>query len=103
MVFGRWARLDWPKTDRYGRKICVVWVAPAPALAGPQTLYAGRAMVTLGMAWWYRAYARYQTPKARGQYEFAEQEARTNGAGLGHDDAPVAPWEWRRSRRDRRP
>src|SRR5262249_25628019 len=42
---------------------------PRPPTA-PWTLDAGLAMVTQGMAWWYRAYAPEQTPEARGQYEF---------------------------------
>lgn len=67
MVFGRMARLECPKTDRYGRKVCSVWVPPVSAPTGPHTLDAGLAMVTMGMAWWYRAYAREQTPAARGQ------------------------------------
>lgn len=99
LVFQRWARLDCPKTDRYGRSICSVWVAPASGPNGPQTLDAGLALVTQGMAWWYRAYARDQAPKARGQYEFAEQEASAKRAGLWRDAAPVPPWEWRRAGR----
>lgn len=82
LTFQRWARLDCPKTDRYGRSVCNVWVAPASSPAGPRTLDAGRAMVTQGMAWWYRASAREQAPQARGQYEFAEQEARGRRVGL---------------------
>jgi endonuclease YncB( thermonuclease family) len=96
LVFQRWARLNCPKTDRYGRSICSVWVAPASGPNGPRTLDAGLALVTQGMAWWYRAYARDQAPQARGQYEFAEREARVKRAGLWRDANPTAPWEWRR-------
>ncbi|WP_406626131.1 thermonuclease family protein [Acidovorax sp. SDU_ACID1] len=95
LTFQKQARLDCPKTDRYRRKVCTVWVAPASAPDGPRTLDAGLAMVTQGMAWWYRAYSREQTAEARGQYEFAEQEARAKRAGLWADQDPVAPWEWR--------
>jgi endonuclease YncB( thermonuclease family) len=99
LTFQRWAELDCPKQDRYGRSVCTVWVAPSSAPDGPQTLDAGLAMVTQGMARWYRAYAREQTPQARGQYEFAEQEARAKRAGLWRDPAAVPPWEWRRQQR----
>ncbi len=51
------------------------------------------------LAWWYRAYSREQTPEARGQYEFAQTEARAKRAGLWADQAPVAPWEWRRQKK----
>lgn len=98
LTFQRWARLDCQKTDRYGRSVCNVWVAPDAATNGPKTLDAGLAMVTQGMAWWYRAYAREHTPEARGQYEFAEQEARARRAGLWRDADPTPPWDWRRAR-----
>lgn len=100
LVFGKSARLECIKTDRYGRSVCNVWVAPASAPNGPQTLDAGLAMVTVGMAWWYRTYAGEQTPQARGQYEFAEREAQAKHAGLWADREPVPPWEWRHQRRD---
>lgn len=61
-------------------------------------------MITLGLAWWYRDYAREQTAQERGQYEFAEQEARAKRVGLWSDKRTVAPWEWRKlqhSTRDR--
>ena len=64
IVFGRMARLECPKTDRYGRKVCSVWVPPVSAPTGPPTLDAGLAMVTMGMAWWYRAYARADASSA---------------------------------------
>lgn len=90
------ARLDCVKADRYGRRVCNVWVAPDSNPTGPQTLDAGLAMVTVGMAWWYRAYSREQTPEARGQFEFAEFEAKARKVGLWRDVDPLAPWEWRK-------
>ncbi|WP_270175182.1 thermonuclease family protein [Diaphorobacter sp. ED-3] len=96
LTFQKQAKLDCPKTDRYLRKVCTVWVAPTSVPDGPQTLDAGLAMVAQGMAWWYRAYSRDQTPEARGQYEFAEQEARAKRVGLWADREAVAPWEWRK-------
>lgn len=95
MVFERTAELRCGKTDRHRRKVCSVWVAPESTPNGARTLDAGLAMVSTGMAWWYRAYAREQTPQERGQYEFAEGEARARMAGLWADAAPVAPWDWR--------
>ena len=100
LVFAKEVELDCPKTDRYDRAVCGVRVAPAPAPQGPKTLDAGLAMLTLGMAWWYRAYAHEQTPQARGQHEFAEAEARAKKIGLWRDASPVPPWEWRRTEHD---
>jgi endonuclease YncB( thermonuclease family) len=55
--------------------------------------------LTVGLAWWYRYYAREQTPEQRGQYEFAEFEAKAKKAGLWQEPEPVAPWDWRRRKR----
>jgi endonuclease YncB( thermonuclease family) len=99
LVYMKEVALDCPKSDRYGRSVCKVMVAPASAPRGPKTLDAGLAMVTLGMAWWYRTYAREQTPQERGQYEFAEAEARAKRVGLWRDQDLVAPWDWRKEQR----
>ncbi len=56
-------------------------------------------MVILGMAWWYRSYAKEQPSQERGQYEFAEQEAKARKAGLWRDPEPIAPWAWRKSQK----
>lgn len=100
LVYMKEAALDCPKTDRYGRSVCKVMVAPASAPRGPKTLDAGLAMVTVGMAWWYRAYAREQSAEERGQYEFAETEAKAKRVGLWRDEEPVAPWDWRKAQRE---
>jgi endonuclease YncB( thermonuclease family) len=83
--------------DRYGRSVCKVMVAPASCTREPcaRTLDAGLAMLTLGMAWWEPHFAGEQTPQERGQYEFAEYEAKAKRAGLWKDGDPVAPWTWR--------
>lgn len=96
IAFGKQADLHCTKKDRYKRNVCKVMVAPASNPEGPKTLDAGLAMVTVGMAWWYKAYSREQTPEERGQYEFAEFEAKAKRAGLWIDAKPVAPWEWRK-------
>lgn len=99
LVYMKEAEFDFIKSDRYGRSVCKVRVAPASAPRGPKTLDAGLAMLTVGMAWWYRAYAREQTPQERAQYEFATSEAKARHVGLWRDAAPVAPWDWRKSHR----
>jgi len=96
LTFQKEAELRCTKTDRYKRQVCTVWVPPASASTGPRTIDAGLAMVTQGMPWWYRAYAREQSPQERGQYEFAEQEAKTRKVGLWRDVQPIAPWNWRK-------
>ena len=103
LVAGKQVRVDYDKRDRYGRIVGVVWVrAPDMQCASepcPKTLDAGLYLVTVGLAWWYRRYAREQTLQQRAAYEKAERQARTEGAGLWRQPRPVAPWQWRRQRR----
>lgn len=67
--------------DRYGRTIARVECRGQDA---------NLAQVRAGMAW---AYTKYLTdPEVKVQ----EVAARAAGVGLWADQAPVAPWEWRR-------
>ncbi|CUA92525.1 MULTISPECIES: thermonuclease family protein [Comamonas] len=91
LTFLKETELRCTKTDRYQRQICSVWVTPASAPSGPRTLDAGLAMITQGMARWYRACGHEQSPQARGQYEFAEQEAMARKVGLWRDPEPAVP------------
>ena len=90
------------KPDRYGRSLCKVMVAPASCTREPcrRTLDANLAMVTLGLAWWEPQYAREQTAQERGQYEFAQIEAKAKRAGLWREPHPQPPWQWRRAHPD---
>ena len=97
MVASKEVTANCDKTDRYGRQICKVWVQPADCPTCSKTLDVGHAQILAGLAWWYRQYAKEQTPDDRGRYESAEQEARLRRIGLWRDDSPVAPWEWRRT------
>jgi endonuclease YncB( thermonuclease family) len=97
IAFRKEARLDCGESDRYHRRVCRVRVATDPCAEArcPKTLDAGLAMLTLGLAWWARGYADEQPPAERGQYAFAESEARRLRAGLWADGDPVPPWTWR--------
>ena len=98
MVHGKDVRADCPKTDRYGRQVCKVWVQPTDCPQCGDTLDVSYAQISAGLAWWYRAYAKEQSPEDRGRYESEENEARLRKRGLWADDAPVPPWEWRRAK-----
>lgn len=98
IAYRKTARLDCEgDDDRYHRRVCRVRVAPASCAEArcPKTLDAGLAMLTVGMAWWSRAYADEQSPTERGQYAFAESEAKARRAGLWADRRSVPPWTWR--------
>jgi endonuclease YncB( thermonuclease family) len=99
LVFDRDVRVEWEKRDKYKRIVGTVWVQPVSCPTCPKTLDAGLAQLTVGLAWWYRKYAKEQSPEAAGRYEFAEQEARAKRAGLWADADPVPPWDWRKGER----
>ena len=99
MTKGKEALADCPKTDRYGRKVCKVWVQPADCPTCGMTLDVGLAQISAGLAWWYRAYAKEQSAEDRGRYESEENEARLRKRGLWVESSAVPPWEWRLERR----
>ena len=101
MVFGKEVRADAREKNRYGPTIGRVWVASADSKASdcPKTMDAGMALLTLGLAWHYKQYAKEQPEEERGQYAFAEEEARRRRIGLWHDTDPVPPREWRHNKK----
>jgi micrococcal nuclease len=89
-LYNRQVTVEWNKRDRYGRTVGVVLVDGHDV---------NLEQVRAGMAWWYRQYAKEQTPSDRQLYELAENDARAAKRGLWADNEPVPPWEWRRSPR----
>lgn len=67
-----------PETD--GSVRAAVWVEPADCPGCGQTLDAGRALLSVGLARWRQTDE--QTAEEKGQYEFEEQEARARRIGL---------------------
>ena len=98
LVLNKTVRLDTAGRDRYGRLLGKLWVQPADCPRCGRTLDANLAMLTVGAAWWYRAYREDQSEEDQGRYEFAEFEARSKGVGLWQDAHPTAPWDWPRGR-----
>jgi endonuclease YncB( thermonuclease family) len=88
LAFGKDAKADcYARLDRWGRDICNVYVDGKDV---------GLAQLDAGLAWWFRKYAHEQYPKARIDYEAAEDRAAADRVGLWQDANPVPPWEWRR-------
>ena len=86
-VYNRQVIVDWKKRDRYGRTVGVVLVDGHDV---------NLEQIRAGLAWWYRQYARDQSPADRRLYEAAENDARTAKRGLWVDANPGPPWKWRR-------
>ncbi len=72
--------------DSYGRLVAEVVL--------PDGRILNRELVAAGLAWWYRQYA----PDDR-QLAELEAQARAARRGLWSLPAPVAPWDWRASKR----
>ena len=92
MVAGKDVRVESTKSDRYGRVLGKVWVQPSDCPTCGKTLDANHAQLLAGMAWWYRYYAKEQSPEDRGRYGSAEDEARARGWGLWTDPNPINPY-----------
>ena len=92
LAYNRTAEADCRKIDRFRRKVCVVFVGGKDV---------GLEQIKAGMAWWYRQYAKEQTPQERINYENAETLAKRNRYGLWNGTNPTPPWEWRRNGRIR--
>ena len=82
--FGKEVVVEVRSVDRYGRSIGEVRVPG-------EELSLNRALVSAGLAWWYEQYAKNDRDLKERQ-----EEARAAKRGLWGDEAPVAPWEFRR-------
>ena len=84
MCFGKTAELADKGKDRYGRTLARVTCDGVDANAE---------QVKRGMAWVYDRYITDKTLYA------VQEEAKAERRGLWHDDKPVPPWEWRKTKR----
>lgn len=90
LVFDRQVVVSASKQDRYGRLVGKILVAGTDA---------NLQMVRNGFAWHYKKYAREQSSDDRERYAAAEVAARFGRQGLWGDADPVAPWDFRDTRR----
>jgi endonuclease YncB( thermonuclease family) len=86
-VFGKQVTVTTKKKDRYGRTVGHV-------LLGKRDI--NLEMLEEGMAWHYRQYSKNQ------RLQQAEDEARAKKKGLWSDPNPAAPWDWRKSEKERK-
>lgn len=89
IVFGKTVNVTVYDTDRYGRTVGVVRVAGG----GPN---ANEALVKNGYAW---KYTKYCKELFCDDWMVDEYNARRKSLGLWHDDNPIAPWDWRKSKK----
>lgn len=99
LVAGKRVRIEFSKTDRYGRLLGKVWVQPPDCRDCGTTLDANHAQIVSGMAWWYQYYASEQPPADRELYKSAVNAAKAAGLGLWSEANAIPPWAWRRGQR----
>lgn len=86
LVGGQVVQVESSKIDKYGRTIGKLTVDAEDA---------NLAMISAGLAWWYRQYASEQPAADRASYAAAEAQAKAERRGLWDDPSAIAPWEWR--------
>ncbi|MDO1476857.1 nuclease [Comamonas thiooxydans] len=89
LVFQKPVRIEYTKTDRYGRIVGKVMV---------NNIDASLEQLKRGMAWHYKAYEREQSLVDRALYAQSETDAQRAGRGLWQDPSPIPPWEFRKMR-----
>lgn len=89
-VFGKQVLIETGKTDRYGRTIGKVIVDGEDI---------NLAQVRDGLAWHYKKYEREQSSADRAGYAIAERDARAHWRGLWQQPEPIAPWDYRSTRK----
>ena len=86
-VFGKDVVVTVKTKDKYGRTVGHVLIDKRDI---------NLEMLEEGMAWHYRQYSKNQ------RLQQAEDEARAKKKGLWSDPNSVAPWDWRKSEKERR-
>ena len=86
MVFGKVVSVRVTDTDKYGRTVGTIIVG---------TVDVNAALIRQGFAWHY---VKYSDSEELAALELAAREAK---AGLWADAHPVAPWDWRRQKREK--
>lgn len=90
LVFGKQVTVDWQKQDRYGRTVGKV-------LMNGQDV--NLLQINRGLAWFYKKYQNELVQSDRLDYLHAQEIAADRKKGLWLDNAPVAPWNFRKDRR----
>ena len=92
-VTGKHVTVQYSKRDRYQRLVGKV-------LLGGQDMNVRQ--IQAGLAWHYKKYQREQSAADRRLYADAEVMAREARRGLWQEADSVAPWAWRKRKREAR-
>ncbi len=87
LIYDRNVLAECGKRHRYGQEVCKI-------LNGSGDV--GLEQIRADYAWWYRAYAKEQSPEDQDRYESPEWQATERKFCLWRDPIPMPPWVWRR-------
>lgn len=87
-IFGKTVTIKILKTDRYNRYISNVIYNDSLSLCYE--------LVKYGLAWHYLKYSKDET------LQTLEDEAKRKKIGLWQEPSPIAPWDWRSSKKKRK-
>ena len=90
MVYGKQVSVDYSKQDRYGRTVGKVIIDGVDA---------NLEQVKRGLAWFYKKYQNEQPFEDRLDYLHAQEAAEQSKVGLWKEQAPIAPWDFRKSKK----
>lgn len=88
------------KQDHYGRTVALLRIEQVDAKGKPVQVDVNLAMLEAGLAWYFKRYERDLPAELRAPYQRAEHEARQHRRGLWSEKNPLAPWDFRRQKRD---
>ncbi len=91
-IAGKTVNVQWHKTDRYKRKIGKVIF---------NGIDINLKQVEYGLAWFYKKYERELEPTDRVLYSEAQSAAQASKSGIWVYVNPIAPWDYRKLRRER--
>lgn len=91
LVYGKQVSVDYNKQDRYGRTVGKVII---------DGIDVNLEQVKRGLAWFYKKYQNEQPLKDRLDYLQAQEDAEKTKVGLWVDSDPIAPWDFRRAKKE---
>ena len=91
LIGGKTVSLKCDKKDRYKREVCTIYL---------DDLDVNLALVKAGLAWHYKKYSFEQSIFDRKRYSSSEVTARKSKKGLWIEETPLAPWDWRRKKKN---